>query len=76
MFYTDRPQADYLHSAVSAVLQLHQEKENGDILVFLTGREEIESMQVRAEGACDGRGIAVITSSSGSLAPVQSSLSP
>jgi len=45
VFYTVSPQPDYLHSAVRAVLQLHSEEErDGDILVFLTGREEIESM--------------------------------
>ena len=45
VFYTVTPQTDYLHSAVTTVIQLHEEKEDGDILVFLTGREEIESMQ-------------------------------
>ena len=46
VFYTAEPQADYLHAAVVSVLQLHQATGPGDILVFLTGREEIESMQV------------------------------
>jgi ATP-dependent RNA helicase DHX33 len=46
VFYTTVPQSDYLHSAIVTVLQIHQnlEKEEGDILVFLTGQEEIESM--------------------------------
>ena len=46
VLYTVSPQPDYLHSAVRVVLQLHGEEEGGgDILVFLTGREEIETMR-------------------------------
>ena len=45
IYYTVTPQTDYVNSAVISVLQLHEEQEAGDILVFLTGREEIESMQ-------------------------------
>ena len=46
VLYTAEPQVDYLKAAVVSVLQLHCSKESGDILVFLTGREEIESMMV------------------------------
>ena len=46
IYYTVTPQTDYVHAAVTTVLQLHEDREKkGDILVFLTGREEIESMQ-------------------------------
>jgi ATP-dependent RNA helicase DHX33 len=45
VFYTAEPQPDYLHAAVVAVLQLHRSSGPGDMLVFLTGREEIESLQ-------------------------------
>lgn len=50
LYYTVTPQSDYINSAITTVLQLHQEevqdgKSKGDILVFLTGREEIESVQ-------------------------------
>lgn len=48
VFYTAEPQSDYLHTAVVSVLQLHQNIGAGDILVFLTGREEIENMEVCA----------------------------
>ena len=34
-----------MHSAVTTVLQVHEKEETGDILLFLTGREEIESVQ-------------------------------
>ncbi|XP_019852052.1 PREDICTED: putative ATP-dependent RNA helicase DHX33 [Amphimedon queenslandica] len=47
VYYTLKPQSDYIHSAITTVLQLHGEEEsgeNGDILVFLTGQDEIESM--------------------------------
>lgn len=45
--YTARPQADYLDAALNAVLQLHARHagERGDVLVFLTGQEEIESAE-------------------------------
>ena len=49
VFYTLKPQTDYLHSAITTVIQLHEEQDEGDILVFLTGREEIESMQALLE---------------------------
>lgn len=46
IYYTVQPQSDYVHSAVTTVLQIHEKKdERGDILLFLTGREEIESVQ-------------------------------
>ena len=34
-----------MHSAVTTVLQVHEKEEKGDMLLFLTGREEIESVQ-------------------------------
>lgn len=48
--YTLISQSDYVNAAVVTVLQLHQEevkegKSKGDILVFLSGREEIESIR-------------------------------
>ncbi|CAI8056710.1 ATP-dependent RNA helicase DHX33 [Geodia barretti] len=45
VLYAAEPQQDYLHSAVVSILQLHCSMGPGDILVFLTGREEIESVQ-------------------------------
>ncbi|XP_013403823.1 putative ATP-dependent RNA helicase DHX33 [Lingula anatina] len=42
--YSVQSQSDYLFSALVAVMQIHQEAPLGqDILVFLTGQEEIES---------------------------------
>ncbi|XP_077602749.1 ATP-dependent RNA helicase DHX33 isoform X1 [Crocuta crocuta] len=45
VFYTRQPQHDYLHAALVSVFQIHQEAPPAqDILVFLTGQEEIEAM--------------------------------
>lgn len=44
IFHTSREQTDYLFSAISAVFQIHKTAPpNEDILVFMTGQEEIES---------------------------------
>ena len=44
IYYTVQPQSDYLHAAITTTLQLHgEDNEDGDILVFLTGQEEIET---------------------------------
>ena len=43
VFYTKEPESDYLVAAVKTVTQIHEQEGPGDILVFLTGQEEIES---------------------------------
>ena len=44
VFYTKAPEADYVDAAVVTVLQIHvSQPTDGDILVFLTGQEEIET---------------------------------
>ncbi|XP_042148529.1 pre-mRNA-splicing factor ATP-dependent RNA helicase DHX16 [Ixodes scapularis] len=45
IYYTKAPEADYLDACVVTVLQIHITQPLGDILVFLTGQEEIESCQ-------------------------------
>lgn len=42
IFYTPEFQKDYLDSAIRTVLQIHATEEAGDILLFLTGEDEIE----------------------------------
>ncbi|KAI8829128.1 P-loop containing nucleoside triphosphate hydrolase protein [Chytriomyces cf. hyalinus JEL632] len=42
IFYTPEPERDYLEAAIRTVLQIHTCEDPGDILVFLTGEEEIE----------------------------------
>ncbi|KAL9438477.1 hypothetical protein AB3S75_024199 [Citrus x aurantiifolia] len=41
--YTKAPEADYIDAAIVTVLQIHVTQSPGDILVFLTGQEEIET---------------------------------
>lgn len=40
--YTKQPEANYLHAAITTVFQIHLTQKTGDILVFLTGQDEIE----------------------------------
>ncbi|AGO10173.1 AaceriAAR180Cp [[Ashbya] aceris (nom. inval.)] len=42
IYYTPEFQRDYLDSAIRTVLQIHATEGEGDILLFLTGEEEIE----------------------------------
>ncbi|KAJ1508188.1 DEAH-box ATP-dependent RNA helicase prp43 [Coelomomyces lativittatus] len=51
IFYTPKPEPDYLESAIKTTLIIHASQEPGDILVFLTGEEEIEEAcrRLRAE---------------------------
>jgi HrpA-like RNA helicase len=45
LLYTLEPQTDYLDSALVTTFQIHLEQPVGDILVFLTGQDEIESLE-------------------------------
>lgn len=52
VLYTKEPEMDYLSAALDTVIQIHISEPNGDILVFLTGQEEIDtSCEVLAERA-------------------------
>ncbi|KAI0259164.1 P-loop containing nucleoside triphosphate hydrolase protein [Gloeopeniophorella convolvens] len=42
IFYTQEPEPDYVEAAIRTVLMIHRAEEPGDILLFLTGEEEIE----------------------------------
>merc|ERR1719182_985186 len=42
IFYTPEPERDYLEAAIRTVVQVHLCEPEGDILVFLTGEQEIE----------------------------------
>eukprot|EP00980_Cylindrotheca_fusiformis_P028414 scaffold22599_cov139-Cylindrotheca_fusiformis.AAC.5 len=42
IFYTAKPERNYVEAAVRTTLHIHQCEEPGDILVFLTGEQEIE----------------------------------
>ncbi|TRY67582.1 hypothetical protein TCAL_05513 [Tigriopus californicus] len=45
IYYTKAPEADYIDACVVTVLQIHVTQPLGDVLVFLTGQEEIETCQ-------------------------------
>ncbi|CAN7129145.1 unnamed protein product [Brassica rapa subsp. narinosa] len=42
ILYTQEPERDYLDAAIRTVVQIHMSEPPGDVLVFLTGEEEIE----------------------------------
>lgn len=42
ILYLETPAENYVEKAVSTVLEIHAKEPKGDILVFLTGRDEIE----------------------------------
>ena len=43
MLYTKEPETDYLDAALITIMQIHLAEPKGDILLFLTGQEEIET---------------------------------
>jgi ATP-dependent RNA helicase DHX8/PRP22 len=42
ILHTKQPESDYMDAALITVLQIHLTEPEGDILLFLTGQEEIE----------------------------------
>lgn len=54
ILYTETPVEDYLEKAVATVFDIHTTEPKGDILVFLTGREEIDqAVQAVSERSTD-----------------------
>ncbi|XP_045598629.1 pre-mRNA-splicing factor ATP-dependent RNA helicase DHX16 [Procambarus clarkii] len=45
IYYTRSPEANYIDAAAVTILQIHITQHLGDILLFLTGQEEIEACQ-------------------------------
>ncbi|KAL4563271.1 hypothetical protein LXL04_027311 [Taraxacum kok-saghyz] len=43
MFYVEEPVSDYLQATVSTVMSIHHKEPMGDILVFLTGQDDIDT---------------------------------
>lgn len=55
--YTKHPEANYIQAAITTVFQIHMKQEvSGDILVFLTGQDEIETMAETLNEACENLG--------------------
>ncbi|XP_057559374.1 probable ATP-dependent RNA helicase DHX35 isoform X2 [Hippopotamus amphibius kiboko] len=44
IFYLHSPVPDYIKSTVETVMKIHQTEGDGDILAFLTGQEEVETV--------------------------------
>lgn len=54
VLYLESPAEDYVEKVVSTVFDIHNTEPDGDILVFLTGREEIDTaVQTIAERSID-----------------------
>jgi pre-mRNA-splicing factor ATP-dependent RNA helicase DHX15/PRP43 len=45
IFYTQEAERDYLEAAIRTAVQIHLCEPPGDILIFLTGEEEIEQVR-------------------------------
>ncbi|KAI3326148.1 P-loop containing nucleoside triphosphate hydrolase protein [Xylariaceae sp. AK1471] len=45
IYYTPAPEANYLTAAITTIFQIHTSQGRGDILVFLTGQDEIEAAE-------------------------------
>lgn len=73
IFYTPEPESDYLEAAVRTALHIHLEEAPGDILLFLTGEEEIEDacLRLRKESQKFGKRIPELM-----VVPLYSSLPP
>uniref|UniRef100_A0A8C4ZIF9 RNA helicase n=1 Tax=Gadus morhua TaxID=8049 RepID=A0A8C4ZIF9_GADMO len=57
IFYTPEPERDYLEAAIRTVVQIHMcEEEEGDVLLFLTGQEEIDEACKRIKREVDDLG--------------------
>lgn len=73
IFYTPEPESDYLEAAIRTALHIHLEEAPGDILLFLTGEEEIEDActRLRKESQKFGNRIPELM-----VVPLYSSLTP
>jgi len=52
IFYTKAPEANYLSAAITTIMQIHVTQGPGDILLFLTGQEEIENAEEALKKIC------------------------
>ena len=52
IFYTESPESNYITAVLATVFQIHISQPPGDILVFLTGQEEIEACAENLTETC------------------------
>jgi pre-mRNA-splicing factor ATP-dependent RNA helicase DHX15/PRP43 len=73
VFYTAKPEPDYVEAAVRTALHIHECEGPGDILVFLTGEQEIEQAcdEIREKGNALGKDMPELV-----VYPLYSSLPP
>jgi pre-mRNA-splicing factor ATP-dependent RNA helicase DHX15/PRP43 len=73
IFYTAKPEANYVEAAVRTVVHIHQCEGPGDILVFLTGEQEIEQAceEIREQAGALGKDLPELV-----VLPLYSSLPP
>ncbi|KAJ3098111.1 hypothetical protein HDU97_004295 [Phlyctochytrium planicorne] len=45
VYHTQAPEADYLKAAIQTIMTIHVTEPKGDVLLFLTGQEEIEAAE-------------------------------
>jgi ATP-dependent RNA helicase DDX35 len=44
VLYSEKPVVDYIEKSIQTVFDIHTKEPEGDILVFMTGREEIDTV--------------------------------
>lgn len=59
IFYTEKPEKDYLDAAIRTAIHIHLDESPGDILLFLTGEEEIEETCKKIKAQLDVIGKAI-----------------
>ncbi|KAL5331677.1 hypothetical protein ACEPPN_001212 [Leptodophora sp. 'Broadleaf-Isolate-01'] len=47
VYNTPQPEANYLAAAITTLFQIHTSQPSGDVLIFLTGQDEIEAAEER-----------------------------
>eukprot|EP00298_Acanthocystis_sp_HF-20_P010976 c19159_g1_i4.p1 GENE.c19159_g1_i4~~c19159_g1_i4.p1 ORF type:complete len:595 (-),score=249.49 c19159_g1_i4:8-1792(-) len=75
VFFTTEPERDYVEAAIKTCVGIHLNEDEGDILLFLTGEEEIEdackNIQREIENAGDKAGPAKVLPLYSTLPPHQ-----
>ena len=52
VLYTKAPETDYMDAALITVMQIHLSEPPGDVLLFLTGQEEIDTVRGARSPGC------------------------
>lgn len=43
VYFSKDPESDYVEAAIRTAVTIHENQAEGDVLIFLTGEEEIET---------------------------------